>query len=77
MGTSAISQILVTTDEQVKASATDPAAGLLDAKVDATTINVVSEQLVRADLTGDVTTYTPSFFHGKTNTVSLGMNFGF
>jgi hypothetical protein len=56
MGTSAISQILVTTDEQVKASATDPTAGLLDAKVDASTINVVSEQLVRADLTGDVTT---------------------
>ena len=44
------------TDELVKASATDPAAGYLDGKVDAVTITVVGDELVRANLTGGVTT---------------------
>ena len=37
----------------------------------------VFAEFINSNITGDVTTYTPSFFHGKTNTVSLGMNFGF
>jgi len=56
MGTSSVGAIVVTTDELVKASSTDTTAGMLEDKVDADTINIVSEELVRADLTGGVTT---------------------
>lgn len=55
MATSNLTENVVGIDEAVKASAGDT-AGFLDAKVDAVTINVVANQLVRAALTGDVTT---------------------
>jgi len=51
---SAIEQILATTDEKVKASATDNTPDFLDGKVDATTITVVADELVRGAITGDV-----------------------
>ena len=54
---SAIEQILATTDEKVKASATDNTPDFLDGKVDNSTIVVNgSDKLERAALTGGVTT---------------------
>ena len=54
---SAIEQILATTDEKVKASATDNTPDFLDGKVDGSTITVNgSDKLQREALTGDVTT---------------------
>ena len=55
MGTSAIGSQSVAQDRKVAASSGD-SAGFLDAKVDATTMTVVGDKLVRAALTGDVTT---------------------
>jgi hypothetical protein len=54
MGTSAVGR--VTNDNKVKASTGDSAPDFLDGKVDGTTMTVVGDVLVRAPLTGDVTT---------------------
>jgi hypothetical protein len=56
MATTNLTDNVVGVDEKVKGSAGDPTPDFLDGKVDGATINVVANQLVRADLTGDVTT---------------------
>lgn len=56
MGSTALTQNVVGIDEKVKAAAGDATPGYLDAKVDASTITVTGNQLVRAALTGGVTT---------------------
>lgn len=56
MGNTALTQNVVGIDEKVKAAAGDTTPGYLDAKVDGSTITVTGNQLVRAALTGGVTT---------------------
>ena len=56
MATSNLTSNVVGVDEKVKGSASDPTPDYLDGKVDGSTMTVVSDELVRAALTGDVTT---------------------
>jgi hypothetical protein len=34
-------------------------------------------ELIYSNITGDVERYTPEFFHGKTYSLSFGINFGY
>jgi hypothetical protein len=76
MATSNLTSNVVGIDEKVKASAGDATAGTLDAKVDGTTITVTGDQLVRAALTGDVTTVgnAATVVGGNADTVTTNAN---
>jgi hypothetical protein len=56
MGNSALGRGTAVEENKVKASSGDGAPDFLDGKVDGTTMTVVGDQLVRAALTGGVTT---------------------
>jgi hypothetical protein len=76
MATSNLTSNVVAADEKVAGSAGDGSPGFLDAKVDASTITVVSNQLVRAALTGDVTTVdnAATVVGGNADTVTTNAN---
>jgi len=76
MATSNLTENVVGIDEKVKGSAGDPTPDYLDGKVDATTITVVGDELVRAALTGDVTTVgnAATVVGGNADTVTTNAN---
>ena len=76
MGNSALGGVTVVEENKVKASTGDGTPDFLDGKVDGTTMTVVGNELVRAALTGDVTTVdnAATVVGGNADTVTTNAN---